>query len=506
MGKIQYSPELSIEQIAKISGVKEPTVRKYIRENFIDREYDSQLIRYRRVQQYFKENPDSTLSAAAAALGSGYSRNTVDKFRDPRNAPVPRKDRVFLSFMDPSMSKAAVASVSDEDRVILGIILRLNLKDDRFDCDFTFARGDFYEYGIQYPRYCLDLYPESSIGRPDAPEVKSLDDGEDMIPDNSLASAVIDLPQEISTDGVGTPGAFKDIRDLALSYYKMLSLAYRKLRYTSDTQSGGLLIVKVGDIRWKGKTIWLSKIVTELATGRLTRISNPVYEELRHEAEQSGASVEEKFPLFDLELTDKYVHTYDPDSISPDEEGRCSVKAHDYFLVFRKGRETIDYSTYYFASDEEIDRLPEGDGYGVNVLSRKSRVSGTHVYEVRLPLPSGSNHIDARCWVGDEIKRNLASRLGDEGAARTGLNLAYLHAEKFLRLIYEFMYDRLTEDSNPDLSFRVLPSSSEVKRAVADLLRDCGVKYIQWPQLDKRRPKDNYRIIIDPEAAILVKD
>lgn len=506
MGKVLYNPELSVEEIARISGVKEPTVRKYIRENFIDREYDSQLIRFRRVQQYFRENPDATSTAASLALGEGYSRNTVEKFRDPKNAPVPNKNKIFLSFKDPTTSKAAVASVSNEDRIILGIILRLYLDDDRFDCDLTFSKGDFYKYGVQYPRHCYDLYPEQSPSLVDAPEVLALETGEMMLDDNSLSSIIIDLPQDISDEGVGSPSSFKDLRDLAVSYYRMLSLAYKKLRYHSDTQTGGLLIVKVGDIRWCGRMIWLSKIVTELATGHLSRLSVPVYDELRAEAELRGSTVEEEFPLFDMELTDKYVHTYDPESIESQKDGCHSVKAHDYFLVFRKGREAIDYDTFYFASDFELadNRLPDGlaseSVYGIKVVSRKSRIEGQQIYEVKLPQKTRKNHIDIQCIVSDEIRKRVSDMLN------IGIPFsAYRNGEQFLLFLKEVMHRRLTELSNPEVDKRIPPTMKEREKAVEDCLRRCGILYIQWPQGDKRRPKDCYRTILDSECARLNK-
>ena len=494
---ILYSPELSIEEIARKSGVKAPTVRKYIRENFIDREYDSQLIRFRRVQQFFKENPDATSTSASIALGEGYSRNTVEKFRDPANAPVPNKNKIFLSFRDPTTSKAAIASVSDEDRIILGIILRLYLKDDRFDCDLTFSKGDFYKYGVQYPRYCFDLYPESTQSLFDAPEVLALEKGESTLADNSLSSVIIDLPQEISEDGVGSPCVFSDIKDLALSYYRMLSLAYKKLRYHSDTQTGGLLIVKTGDIRWHGEIIWLSKIVTELATGRLTRLSSPVYDELRKEAERRGSTVEKEFPLFDMELTDKFIHTYGSDSIGESENGDHSVKAHDYFLVFRKGREDIDYDTFYYGSDIEFadNNLPVASAsesvYGPKVVSRKSRVEDKHIYEVRLPQKNKSNHIDIQCIVSDEIRKKVSDVL------EIGIPFsAYRNGEQFLHYLKNIMYERLTVMSNPEVDKRVPPTMKEREMAVAKCLRDYGVHFIQWPQGEKRRPKDCYRTIL----------
>lgn len=506
MGKILYSPELSIKEIADRSGVKEPTVRKYIRENFIDREYDSQLIRFRRVQQFFKENPDATSTSASIALGEGYSRNTVEKFRDPANAPIPNRGKIYLSFRDPTTSKAAIASVSDEDRIILGIILRLYLKDDRFDCDLTFAKGDFYKYGVQYPRHCFDLYPESTQNLVDAPEVLTLEKGESTLADNSLSSVIIDLPQEISEDGVGSPCAFSDIKDLALSYYRMLSLAYKKLRYHSDIQTGGLLIVKAGDIRWQGKMIWLSKIVTELATGRLTRLSSPVYDELRKEAESRDSSVEKEFPLFDMELTDKFVHTYDTDSIDASEYSDHSVKAHDYFLVFRKGREDIDYDTFYYGSDIELadNKLPVDSTteslFGPKVVSRKSRVEGRYIYEVRLPQKNKSNHIDIQCIVSDEIRKKVSDLLG------IGIPFsAYRNGEQFLQYLKEVMYNKLTAMSNPEVDKRVPPTMQERERAVAQCLRDCGVQFIQWPQGEKRRPKDCYRTILCPGIMNLQK-
>lgn len=508
MGRIKYDPELSVGEIARISGVKEPTVQKYIKENFIDREYDSQLIRFRRVQQYFADNPDiKSATVASLALGKGYSRHTVEKFRDPKNAPVPNKKKIFLSIEDPTTSKTAVASVSDQDRIILGIILRLYVKDDRFDCDLTFAKGDFYKYGVQYPRFCFDKYYKECVAPVGGSEVHDLDNGDTILADNSLSSVIIDLPQEISDEGVESPCAFKDLKGLALSYYRMLSLAYKKLRYHSNTQTGGLLIVKVGDIRWQGKMIWLSKIVTELATGRLSRLSAPVYDELRAEADRRGSSVEKEFPLFDMELTDKFVHTYDPDSLAEKECKGHSIKAHDYFLVFRKGRELINYDTFYFANEFELvdnefpGYLKAKSIYGIKVVSSKSRAEaeGKYVYEVRLPRKSESNLIDIQDFVSAEIRKNVSDMLN------IGIPFsAYRSGKQFLKYLKEVMSERLTEQSALEVQDRVSPSVEEKERAVANLLRDCGVVYIQGPQGYSRRHQEYYRTILDTTAAILI--
>lgn len=498
MSKIKYNPELTIEEISRNSGVSEAAVRKYIRENFIDREYDSQLIKFRRVQQYFRDNPDSTNTAAAVALGDGYSRNTVEKYRHVKNAPRPNGDKIYLTLSDPTMSKATVATVSDHDRVILGIILRLYMEgDDRFDCDLTFSKGDFYRYGIQYPRYCFDLYPEQPEGLIDAPEVKPLDAGYE-IPDNTLGSVVIDLPQRISEDGLRCTDSFQSVSHLALSYYRMLKLAYCKLRYLTETQSGGLLIIKVGDIMWQGKMLWMSKIVTELATGQLTRISALVQDALKSEAEKNGSTMEAEFPLFDLELVDKYVHTYDLNDLKSDSPNGHSIKAHDYFLVFRKGKEPRNFDALYYGTDSESDNVKDifagndGSSFGPTVVSRKSRASGNYIIEVRMPQKNMVRHIDKQLMVDEGLKNAVSMELDVSIPF-----YAYRNGEQFLKFLKEVVAKRLLDKSATDPKARRIPSSKEIDTTIADLLRKCGVKFIQWSVGDKRHPEDYYRTILD---------
>lgn len=501
MGKIQYDPEKSIEEICTVSGVKKPTVRKYIRDNFIDREYDSQLIKYRRVQQYYEDHKDEnpTYQSVADALGDGYSRNTVRKYRDKKNAPKPNENKIYLSVEDPTMSKATVASVSNEDRIILRIILSSLLKgNDRFDCDLTFSKGDFYRYGVQYPEHCFDLYPVQPSHLVDAPKVKNLEEGY-KLPDNSLSSVVIDLPQNISEDGIDTPDAFEDITHLAISYYNMLKLAYQKLRYTSETSPGGLLIIKVGDILWQGKMLWMSKIVTELATGRRTRISDPVYDALKNEAERLGNTVKEEFPLFDMELTDKYVHTYDTTDMETSDILNHSIKAHDYFLVFRKGYESIDSETFYYGSDVPLhDKIQMMTGsksskYGPIVESRKSRAEGNYIYAVRVPLATDENHINTNMTVSEKIKNLVYDKLGYWPPKDT-------IGQEYLKQLRFKISDKLTELSNPEPGLRIIPSEKEVSKELSKFLREIGVKFIQCSSNSKRHSEECNRIIIDPSA------
>lgn len=499
MGKVKYHPEQTIEEISRNSGVSEATVRKYIRENFIDRNYDSQLIKYRRVQQYFKGNPDASITDAVTSLGNVYSQSTVEKYRDKANAPKPNSNKIYLTLSDPTMSKATVATVSNEDRLILGTILRLYLNgEDRFDCDLTFSKGSFYRFGVHYPRYCFDLYPKQPEWLDDAPEVKPLKDGYDL-PDNSLSSIVIDLPQNISEDGIMNSEAFQSISHLALSYYEMLRLAYQKLRYLSDTNSGGLLIVKVGDIMWNGKMIWMSNIVRELATGRLTRISDIVYDELRREAEHRGVEVEKEFPLFDMELVDKYVHTYKPEEIIDKCSDGHSVKAHDYFLVFRKSKECRNYDIFYFGVDIEIDSLSKAldEFHTPIVVSRKSKAIGSSIFEVRLPLKNNTNCIDKQSIVSRTIINRISQELGVTIPA-----YAYLIGEKFLKYLKEIISNRILEASATQTENRKLPTQKQINDSLNELLRICGIKYVQRSAGDRQRPQDCYRCILDKNSII----
>ena len=494
MSKIKYDPNLSIEEISKNSGVQPSAVRKYIRERFIDREYESQLIKFRRVQQYFRDHEASN-AEAAEALGPGYSRNTVKKYRNKENEPKPKR-LLYNSNIDGSNSKAMVATVSDDDSRILNFILQ-EIQEDRFDCDLTFSKGDFYRNGIAYPRMCFDLYPNQPTDLLAAPEVYPLEEGYD-IPDNSLASVVIDLPQSINENGQNGPDSFQSIRHLALSYYQMLKLAYRKLRYSSPFAPGGRLIVKVGDIMWNGKMIWMSKIVTELATGYLTDISSPVYDELTKDAEARGTDVEDEFPLFDLELVNKYVHTYDPESIPDNVAQGHAIKAHDFFLVFKKREEDSD--TFYYGTDSN----PEDKGQilsewartplGPKLVARKSQAKGANIIEVKVPKKMPFNHLVYGHELQDVIKIRLLQELKSFDSSVLAIpRYACENGEKLLKYLKDVIYDKLTKEK------RGLPS--EVKHELVEILRKSGIKFIQEdPESTRHHPYESSRIIIDLDS------
>lgn len=306
-----------------------------------DEHYRRSLQNFRRVQQYRKDHPTATKQKAIEyfkKLPKDYklNKNTVLKYWSQASEPV---SKLFVASESiRKILRGSVSKVSTKDSDILNIILSLYLPtengvnkdstDNGFDCDLTFAKGDFYRSEVPFPRKCYDKYPEQSpyVG---APPVYYLYDicnpmSKGYVEDHSLSSIIIDLPQAISDSKTGNASSFRNLSDLAMSYYRMLSIADQKLRFASSENAGGLLVVKVGDIIYNGKTIWLSQIVAELATGEHTGLSKEFCSKIFGEK------------TFDFEMVDKFIHRYAPDEIEETTNVGHSIKAHDYFLVFRK--------------------------------------------------------------------------------------------------------------------------------------------------------------------------
>lgn len=350
--------------------------------NFYDPSFEKSLANFRKVQKFKNEHPDAKKADAIRDKALGLSKNTISKYWEPENEPSPN-NQIFSSVE----TLAAISKVADEDKDILNIILRVYLPgEERFDCDLTFGKGGFYK-GISYPNHCYDEYPSQSSGS-DGPPVFSLNEIDNkgnkkaFIPDNSLSSIVIDLPQEISKSGKGNVGAFKSMTHLAETYNKMLEIAQRKLRFASSAYPGGILVVKVGDIIHKGETIWLSQIVAELAVGMYSSLSEKFLSKIKKLNEVS------------LEFIDKFVHRYKPEEIDTTIVADRSIKAHDYYLVFRKGGED---RLYYFISNQEDGEtslhndvmsyngdIPVVDNRDYELRRIRKNNPGSSLYEVKI--------------------------------------------------------------------------------------------------------------------------
>lgn len=231
--KLKYDPNLSIKENAAMCGVSESAVRKYIRTNGIDRNYDNKVAKKRAILTLKEENPSISLAEMAHRLG--YSVNTIRKYlqMDLGQSKITTSK---VSTFDLSNKKFIIKSVSDDQTEILMNILRLYVHKDTFDCDLTFSKGVFYQH-ISMPKLKFDKYPLKK-------DVLPLEKVED-IKDASLHSIVIDLPFIV-----------KDYKSAQTS---MISLAFRKLH------KNGFLIMKTMDFVFGSSQHWVGNFVQNTA-------------------------------------------------------------------------------------------------------------------------------------------------------------------------------------------------------------------------------------------------
>lgn len=125
--KLKYDPNLSIKENAAMCGVSESAVRKYIRTNGIDRNYDNKVAKKRAILTLKEENPSISLAEMAHRLG--YSVNTIRKYlqMDLGQSKITTSK---VSTFDLSNKKFIIKSVSDDQTEILMNILRLYVHKD----------------------------------------------------------------------------------------------------------------------------------------------------------------------------------------------------------------------------------------------------------------------------------------------------------------------------------------------------------------------------------------
>lgn len=121
--KLKYDPNLSVRENAVRCGVSESAIRKFIRTNGIDRNYDNKVAKKRAILTLKEENPSISLAEMAHRLG--YSVNTIRKYlqMDLGQSKITTSK---VSTFDLSNKKFIIKSVSDDQTEILMNILRLN--------------------------------------------------------------------------------------------------------------------------------------------------------------------------------------------------------------------------------------------------------------------------------------------------------------------------------------------------------------------------------------------
>lgn len=293
---IVYNPLQSIEDNAKQNKVSTSTIRKYIKDNGIDRRYDEQKVKFMKVKELQKSNPSITIAEIQKQLG--YSFYTVKKYMNIDETNWNPRNGKYSSF-DLSKADNLVKSVSDSQDEILKGILKLYINKDRFDCDLTFSKGVFYKK-LPKPKYIYDKYPLSN-------EVQSLDEAY-KLEDGRFETIVLDLPF-IVKNGKGTETSivcqrfnhYQTIEELYQTNENMMKLAFRLL------SPKGLLVMKTMDVNADGKQYWVGNYVQNIAC-------------------EIGFELVDTFIL--LSRT-KILATKGT-------QQHCARKWHSYFFVFRK--------------------------------------------------------------------------------------------------------------------------------------------------------------------------
>lgn len=182
--KTMYDARLSIEDNAAICGVSNSTMRMWLKQHNIDRNFDSKLARFKAIKKLQKRN----LTAQQIVEKTGYSINTVKKYMR-MDCMEQKTNQNKLSTFDVSNNEVIIKSVSANQYEILYWILKLYVSAMYFQVDFTHSKGVFYKNKIiPSPILRFDKYPEQCEG------VRPLDDAERIIEDNTLDSVIVDLP------------------------------------------------------------------------------------------------------------------------------------------------------------------------------------------------------------------------------------------------------------------------------------------------------------------------
>ena len=296
--KLKYDPNLSIKKNAAMCGVSESAVRKYIRTNGIDRNYDNKVVKKRAILALRKEN--STMSLTEMSRRLGYSVNTIKKYLslDDNQSDI---NTSKVSTFDLSKRNFVIKSVSDDQTEILLNILRLHIHKETFDCDLTYSKGVFYQH-IPQPKLKFDKYPLKE-------DIMPLEKAKD-IEDASLHSIVIDLPFIVKDYNSAQTSMiaqrfnyFSSIDELYATNASMISLAFRKLR------KSGFLVMKTMDFVYGINQYWVSNFV-------------------HNTAKEIGFVLYDTFILISKTkiLTTK------------GEKQHFARKFHSYFFVFHKGK------------------------------------------------------------------------------------------------------------------------------------------------------------------------
>jgi len=289
-----YDANLSIRENAQKLGCSEAALRKYLKNTGVDRRYDAYYVRWKRIKDFFEENPSATLVQANQELG--YSPHTIRKYKSISKQELEEafRDTIKVSNFD-IRNKNSIKTISYDQTEILSWIMRLYNNRKPFDCDLTASKCIFWKF-LPKPEYLFDVNPQID-GVKHLAEVDNLNDC-------FFNSVVFDLPFLVSKGAMSKIKErftyFESVDEIFRANDEMLERSYRLLK------EQGLLVVKTMDICHGNKQLWISDYVIR-------------------KAEELGFEMIEKFILLsNLRL------------FSRTHQQRVARKYHSYFLVFRK--------------------------------------------------------------------------------------------------------------------------------------------------------------------------
>lgn len=297
--KMMYDAKLSIKDNAANCGVSVSTIRTWLKQNQIDRNYDAKLVRFKAVKKLQRRNPP--LTAQEIAKKTGYSVNTCKTYMKMDKLEQ-KSNQGKLSTFDLSSNDAIIKSVSTDQQQILNDILKLYVPAGFFQADFTFSKGVFYKDNkVPVPQLRFDKFPEQHEG------VLQLEDAESIIEDCTLHSCIIDLPFLVTNRKwtknskiANRFNSFGDMDEATNANKYLLKLAYDKLK------KKGILVMKTQDLETEARQIWMHRYVEEWA-------------------EEIG-----------FNLADMFILVAKSRMLGKGNNQRVARKYHSYFYVFKK--------------------------------------------------------------------------------------------------------------------------------------------------------------------------
>ncbi len=269
-------------------------MKKYLQAKEIDRKFDGHYARWKKIQDFYKQNPTASLRQASTELE--FSINTIRKYRvlSEDELSVSKRDIKKMTSFD-IKNKNSIKSISYDQTEILAWIMKLYNDSKPFDCDLTTSKGIFWK-SLPKPKYLFDKYPQIA-------GVKSLSEA-DSLPDEFFDSLVFDLPFIVSSGAKSKIKErfthFETLEELYIANDEMLERSFRLLR------EKGILVVKTMDICYGNKQVWISDYVIQKAS------------------------------KLGLELIEKFILLSNLRLFSRTHQQKVARKYHSYFLVFRK--------------------------------------------------------------------------------------------------------------------------------------------------------------------------